>query len=234
MKKMIKLLRKLILLLLCSNLNAAENSLYDFKWLDEGEKVYVIQNKEHIKARSFAFDLSFIDSNSSPYQDSTGISAALVYYMSETWSIDLTYKQYQNSDSADLKNLLTAYTNEVKPLIRRVDAAKLIHLNWIPFYGKINTFNKIFFFDWGLGFGIGQFDTAGNYQTFLVKNLSITFVEEVDTGFNFRSFVKFYTGEHLTLGFEYNLTGVQTILKQDESKEILYFNDIIASIGYLF
>lgn len=220
-----------------SSVFADEKSLYDFKWLDEDEKVYVIQNKEYVKSGSFGIDLSLIDSNSSPYQDTSGLSFAITYYMSETWSLDFTYKQYNNSDSADLENLIktgTAQGNQIKPLIRKVDAAKLVHINWIPFYGKINTFNKILFFDWGIGLGVGQFDTAGNYQTFLQKNISITFVEEQDTGFNFRSFFKFYIGKSFTMGFEYNLTGVQTILKQDETKEILYFNDIIGTIGYLF
>ena len=215
---------------------AAENSLYEFKWLDEGEKVYVIQNKEHIKANSFSVDLSLLDSNSSPYQDTTGISLTFIYYMSETWSLDFTYKQYNNADSADLKNLQTLGSagNEIKPLIRRIDAAKLFHINWIPFYGKVNTFNKIFFFDWGVGLGFGQFDTAGNYATFQQKNVSLTLVEESDMGFNFRSFFKFYLGESMTMGFEYNLSGVQTILSQDETKEILYYNDIMGSIGYIF
>ena len=235
MKKMATLLKLILpLIFFPSLLYSAENSLYEFKWLDEGEKVYVIQNKEHIKSGSIGFDLSILDSNSSPYQDTTGFTFSATYYMSETWSIDFTYRQYNNSDSADLKNLLTADANEVKPLIRRIDAAKLIHINWIPFYGKINTFNKIFFFDVGVGLGFGQFDTAGNYKTFLQKNISITLLEEADTGFNLRAFVKFYIGQNFTMGFEYNLSGVQTILSQEETKEILYYNDIIGSVGYLF
>jgi outer membrane beta-barrel protein len=213
---------------------AAESSLYDFKWLDDNEKVYVIQNKEHIKAGGLGFDLSLMDSNSSPYQDTFGFSAALTYYFSENWSIDFTYKQYSNEDSADLENLVKAYNSEVKPLIRRIDAAKLIHINWIPFYGKVNTFNKIFFFDWGFGLGMGQFDTAGNYETFNDQSKSITFKEEVDTGFNLKSYVKFFTLSGMTLGFEYNLTGVSTIRNKEGTKETLYFNDVMASVGYIF
>lgn len=230
-------MKKLSLFILCflsSYAFAGEKSLYEFKWLDEGEEVFVIQNKEHIKARSIAVDLSFIDSNSSPYQNTTGLSLALTYYFSEEWSMDFTYKNYNNEDSTDLENLLNAYSNEVKPIIRRIDTAKLLHINWIPFYGKINTFNKIFFFDWGFGFGLGQFDTAGNYKTFLQKNVSITYETQTDTGFNFRSFAKFYTRSNMTFGIEYNLTGVNTILNQDGSEEILYYNDIIGTIGYLF
>lgn len=230
-----KILAYLLLpMLIITSSMAAENSLYEFKWLDEGEKVYVIQNKEYVKSGNIGFDLSIIDSNSSPYQDTSGFAFSITYYLSENWSLDFTYKQYNNSDSADLENLLNMPDGQVKPLIRRIDAAKLIHINWIPFYGKINTFNKIFFFDWGVGLGFGQFDTAGNYKTFLQKNISITYEEESDTGFNFRSFFKFYIGKNTTMGFEYNLTGVQTILNQDESKEILYYNDITASIGYMF
>ncbi len=224
----------LFLILIIESTLASEKSLYEFKWLDDDEKVFVIQNKEHIKAKSIGLDFSIIQSDSSPYQDTTGASLALTYYFSENWSIDFTYKKYLNSDSADLSNLLSAYSNEVKPLIRRIDAAKIIHFNWIPFYGKINTFNKFLFFDWGFGLGIGQFDTAGNYKTFLEKNVSITYLIENDTGVNLRSYVKFYTKTKMTFGFEYNITAVETIRNKDATKEILYFNDIIATIGYIF
>lgn len=213
---------------------AGEKSLYEFKWLDEGEKVYVIQNKEHVKSGRLGMDLSFADSQGSPYQDTSAFALTVVYYFSEDWSLDFTYKQYSNSDSADLTNLLESYETEIKPLIRRIDAAKIVHINWIPFYGKINTFNKIFFFDFGVGLGFGQFDTAGNYKTFLEKNKSITLEEDVDTGVNLRTFFKFFLGDGLTFGFEYNLSAVQTILQQDGDKETFYYNDIVGSIGYMF
>jgi outer membrane beta-barrel protein len=214
---------------------ADENSLYDFKWLDEGEKVYVIQNKEHTKAGGIGIDFSFADSQSSPYQDTVGMIFGITYYFSETWSMDITYKKYNNTDSTDLKNLLNVLgSNQVKPIIRKIDSATLLHLNWIPFYGKVNTFNRIFFFDWGFGLGVGQFETQGNWQTFSILNKSITFEKENDSGFNFRSFVKFYAKANLTMGFEYNLTGVETIRDPSGTKEILYYNDIIASVGYLF
>jgi hypothetical protein len=211
-----------------------DSSLYEFKWLDEGETVYVIQNKEHVKANSLGIDFSFIDSNSSPYQDSSGFLAAFTYYFSERWSMDFTFKQYNNADSDDLTNLLSADTNQVKPLVRRIDGAKIIHLNWIPFYGKINTFNKIFFFDWGLGAGFGQFNYSVNNETFLKKTIKFNLVEQTDTGFNFRSFLKFYTRSSMTMGFEYNLSGVNTIKSADGAKEILFYNDIMGTIGYIF
>jgi outer membrane beta-barrel protein len=227
-----------ILIIISFNALADEKSLYEFKWLDEGETVYVIQNKEHEKTGSIGFDLSFVDSASSPYQDTTGLSFGLTYYFSETFSMDFTYKQYNNSDNGDMDNLLSALLaegeQEVKPIIRKIDTAKLIHFNWIPFYGKVNTFNRIFFFDWGLGVGFGQFDTQGNWETFDQTNTSITYKKDVDTGFNIKSYVKFFTRGNITLGFEYNLTGVDTIKDPNGKKAVLYYSDIIGSIGYIF
>lgn len=224
----------LLLLVITGNLYANSDSIYEFKWLDEGEKVYVIQNKEHVKSGGLGVDFSIIDSDSSPYQDTTGFAFALTYYFSENWSVDATYKQYSNSDSADLTNLISANTSGIKPIIRKVNAAKLLHINWIPFYGKINTFNKIFFFDWGLGVGLGQFDTQGNYQTFKQTNIDITFIDEVDSGYSFRSFVKFYSRSGYTMGFEYNLVGIDTIKDPDGAKSIHYYTDIMATVGYIF
>lgn len=236
MKNFVLLLLLIISQIVAGSISYAdENSLYDFKWLDEGEKVYVIQNKEHTKAGGIGVDFSFADSQSSPYQDTIGMVFGITYYISETWSMDVTYKQYSNTDSTDLKNLLNVLgSNQVKPIIRKIDTATLIHLNWIPFYGKVNTFNRILFFDWGFGVGFGQFETQGNWKTFSVLNKSITFEKEVDTGFNFKSYVKFYTMGSITMGFEYNLTGVETIRDPAGTKEVLYYNDIMASVGYLF
>lgn len=216
------------------NLFAADKSLYDFKWLDEGETVYVVQNKEYIKAKSFSLDLSYLTSDSSPYQDTTGFSATITYYLTENFSLDYTYKSYNNEDNSDLDNLREATTPSVKPIIRKIDSAQLIHFNWIPFYGKINTFNRIFFFDWGLGLGVGSFETQGNYKTFSQSNIPLTYEKSTDSGFNIRSYFKFFTKAHMTFGFEYNLSGVNTIKDPDGKEELLWYTDILATVGYLF
>ncbi|MAZ49369.1 MAG: hypothetical protein CME65_12480 [Halobacteriovoraceae bacterium] len=212
---------------------ADDKSLYDFKWLDEGEKVYVIQNKEYVKAGRIGIDLSLIDSDSSPFQDTTGFVGSLTYYISETLSLDITYKQYNNEDSGDLSNLLNQIGDGVVPIIRKINTAALVHINWIPFYGKINTFNQIFFFDWGVGFGVGQFQTEGNWETF-DQDVGLKYTTDQDTGFNLRSFAKFYTRNNLTFGIEYNLTGVDTIKDPQGKSAYLYFADIMASVGYIF
>lgn len=223
----------LCLFLLTKTVIADDKSLYDFKWLDEGEKVYVIQNKEYIKSGRFGIDLSLVDSDSSPFQDTTGFTGSLTYYFSEAFSIDVTFKQYSNEDSGDLSNLLNQIGDGVVPIIRKVNSATLVHLNWIPFYGKINTFNRIFFFDWGVGVGVGQFNTEGNWETF-DQNEGLVFSQDQDNGFNLRSFAKFYGGDHFTFGIEYNLTGIDTIKDPEGKSAYLFFADIMGSVGYIF
>lgn len=219
------------------NAFADNKALYDFKWLDEGEKVYVVQNKEYLKTGRVSVDLNLMTSDASAYQETLGYGGAITYYFSENYSLDFTYKIYNNDDNADLDNIRNIDTGgggTIKPLIRKIDSAKLLHFNWIPFYGKINTFNRIFFFDWGLGLGVGQFETQGNYKTFNDRNVPLTYEKSNDMGMNIRSYFKFFTMSNMTFGFEYNLTGVQTIRSPDGSEDILWYTDIMASIGYMF
>lgn len=224
---------KLAFLFSISNTMADDKSLYDFKWLDDGEKVYVIQNKEYTKAGRLGIDLSLVDSDSSPFQDTTGFVGSVAYYLSETLSIDFTYKLYSNDDSGDLNNLLNQIGDGIVPIIRKINSATLVHVNWIPFYGKINTFNRIFFFDWGVGVGLGRFQTEGNWETF-DQNVGLEFSEDQDMGFNLRSFAKFYTRQNFTFGIEYNLTGVDTIKDPNGKSSYLFFADIMGSVGYIF
>ena len=229
-----KLIYTGIVCLLSLNIFASDESLYDFKWLDEGEKVYVIQNKEFTKAGSLGINVSVVQSDSSAFQNTSGFVGTISYYPSENWSLDITYKQYENSDSDDLTNLLTQIGGGIKPIIRKINTASLLHVNWIPFYGKLNTFNRVVFFDWGLGLGVGQFETEGNWKTFDQTNIGITYEAETDTGFNFKSFIQFYTQAGITLGLEYNLTGVDTIKDPNGVSQLLYYVDLMASVGYLF
>lgn len=233
MKKLVYSASLCLIFLFANSSSADDKSLYDFKWLDDGEKVYVIQNKEYAKTGRIGLDLSLVDSDSSPFQDTTGFVGVITYYFSENWSVDFTYKQYNNQDSGDLNNLLNQIADGVVPIIRKINSATLVHVNWIPFYGKINTFNSIYFFDWGFGLGLGQFNTEGNWQTF-DDNVGLLFAEDQDTGFNIRSYAKFYTRKNVTFGIEYNLTGVNTVKDPQGESATLFFADIMGSIGYIF
>jgi len=225
----------LLMCLICVNVAfAKKDSLYSFKWLDDGEKVFVIQNQEYTKSGKFSIDVQIIDSEGSAFQDTLGVGLVANFFFNENWGIDVSYKHYLNDNNQDLTNLLEYPTQAIKPLVSKVDSVISAHLLWTPFYGKINTFNKIHYFDWGLGLGVGQFTISSNYKTFNQSNKNLTFTSETAIGFDFKSFFKFYATENINIGIEYHLSGVSTITQNDGSTSLLTFNDILASIGWVF
>jgi outer membrane beta-barrel protein len=220
------------LLLFVSNAMGNDKSFYGFKWLDDDETVYVIQNKEYPKAKRFGFDLSYVKSDSTAYQNTSGAVGALTYYFSEDYALDVTYKIYSNSNNRDIESLLNQ--NSIKPLVRVIDTALLVHFNWIPFYGKLNMLNKILYMDWGIGFGVGQFATKSNYKTFENPAVQFLLQSEDNVGINIRSYFKFYMTRKWNFGVEYHSTGVQAITSSTLNEEIIWFNDVMLTLGYMF
>lgn len=219
---------------LISDTYSQAQSLYNFDWLDKDEQVYVLQNKEFVKKSRFAIDLGLIQSDNSPYYDSTGFFFTGTYHFSDRYSIDLTHKRYANSESQDLKNLLSLSDLQTKPLLNVIDAVTFINFNWIPFYGKLNIFNNIYYFDLGFGVGGGMFNVQSNYKTFSEKNKPFTLDKETATGANTKIFFKFFTDKNFTFGFNYNLSMVQTIKSADEQKQNYFYSDFLINVGYLF
>lgn len=231
---MIKRITFLIVLCFTQLSFANKSSLYKFNWLDDDEVVYVLQNKEFPKLSRMGIDFNIYDSASSNYQKTTALGFVAHYSFAENLSVDFTYKSYNNEDNNDLKNLLELGESGTKPLIRKVDSAMLVHLNWTPFYGKVNTFNQIFYLDWGVGLGIGRFLTQTNYKTFEQQNEPITFITEDLSGFNFKTFFRFFTTDHYNFGIQYDLSGYTAIIDSQGTEELVKYNDLSFFVGYLF
>ncbi len=231
------LIMKILLLLsvLANSLALADQkSLYSFNWLDDGEKVFVIQNQEYTKTKKIMLDIQFIDAEGSSFQDTMGVGLVLSYFFNENWGLDLHYKHYINDNSQELTNLLNYPTQRIKPLTIKLNSAKIVHLLWTPFYGKINTFNKIHYFDWGIGAGIGQFSLSDNSQTFNATNKNLTFQESSSIGFGCKSFFKFYATENINFTLEYDLSGFSAITTNSGEESFVLFNDILLSMGWVF
>lgn len=222
----------LIFILGMSNSMADDKSFYGFKWLDDDETVYVIQNKEYPKSKRIGVDLSYVKSDNSAYQNTSGLIGAVTYYFNEDYSLDFTYKLYSNSNNRDLDSLLN--DKDTKPLVRIIDSAMLVHFSWIPFYGKLNTLDKIIYMDWGVGGGFGKFTTKSNYKTFLDENVAFRLQPEENYGFNIRTFFKFYMTRQWNFGIEYHTTGVKAITSATLAEEVIFFNDILVTLGYMF
>src|SRR5690606_17469085 len=128
------------------------------------------------KYQTFYFDIGYLIGLSNEFQDTNGIQLKGGYYFHEEWAVELQYMQYSNSDNSAYKNI--QIINQSEPFVRRFKNDKSIYLIWSPFYGKINTFNKIVYFDWSLGVGIGQATTENNLKSVTDTNAPSAYEEE--------------------------------------------------------
>lgn len=142
---------------------AAEKDLYDFLWLDPDKKVYVLQNKIHKKEHTVYANLGVGLGLSSTFQDTSLFHGNVGFHVTEEWAVEALYTSYTNKDNEALENLKRL--NGSIPFIRKTKNNYGVIAKWSPFYGKINTFNKIFYFDWSFGLGLGKINTESNAST---------------------------------------------------------------------
>ncbi len=193
-----------LLIFITAKTFASVNSVYDFVWLDPDKKVYVLQSKIFEKEKSFYFDLGYLTSNTSKFQDTNGFQGRVGYYFHEEWALELGMNYYNNQDNEDVKNV--QIINQQKPFIRRLNSSYGLTAIWSPFYGKINTFNRIFYFDWSFGAGVAQINAEDSLKSSLASSTDPTTPEKFDkqslTGAVLKTDVKFYINESIHVGLE--------------------------------
>lgn len=213
--------------------HASEEDLYDFLWLDPDKSVYVLQNKVHKKKRSFYVTGGGIKGISSKYQSTLGGQLKTGYFFTEELAAEVSYSTYNNTNNTTHKNL-GKITGTV-PFIRRFNQAATVSAIYAPFYGKINTFNKIFYFDWYFGVGLSYIDAESNSGTVLDSATADQFASESYMGVNGKSGLRFHLSEKMFLDLEYSQTMYQAYGPDRATGKSLKSNsDVILSIGISF
>ena len=179
-------------------LRADEKDLYDFMWLDPDKKVYVLQNKVHKKAKTVYLNLGYGTGLSANFQDVSMIHSNLGFYFSEEWALEGIYTKYSNSDNDAMENLKRL--NGSIPFIRNTESNYGLLAKWSPFYGKINTFNKIFYFDWSFGLGLGKLNTKSNAKTVANPLSANTYADEKYTSVIAKTGVSFHATKNIHIG----------------------------------
>ncbi len=220
-------------LMLTRGTYAGEDSLYDFLWLDPDKKVYVLQNKLYKKENSLYFDVGYISNFTSKFQDTNGFALKAGYYIHEEWGLEVFYHQYANKNNDDFRNV--RLINEAEPFIRRMKASYGAAVIWSPFYGKINTFNQIFYFDWSFGAGYAQVRADSNLKTVRLDNVPNSYEQEIYNGAILKTKLKFHLRENLHLGVEYMNTYYMAPGPQNPNSDKLRTNtDLIFSVGFSY
>jgi outer membrane beta-barrel protein len=215
---------------------ATEKDLYDFLWLDPDKKVYVLQNKVHKKEHSIYASLGAGMGLSSTYQDTTLVHGNAGFYLNEEWAIEAMYTSYSNKDNEAFENLKKL--NGSIPFTRRTTSNYGVLAKWSPFYGKINTFNKIFYFDWSFGLGLGKLNTESNAATVGNPAKANNFSSESYTTVIGKTELTVHATKniHLSLGLIMNNFKAPgpTINNKAPSEKLRNNLDTVLSIGYSF
>lgn len=200
-------------LFLSMSVLADESSLYNFSWLDNDKEIYVLQNRKFRKVSSVYIGATAAYNLSQDFLDAYGGTIRGGYFFTEDWGIELLYGKNSNTENDTAKGVKEQGT---VPFYRQIDSFMGAMLMWSPFYSKINTFNKIFYFDWMFGAGVGSITTKDNRNKFdtTAQNQN-ELTEESTVGALWNTGFRFYINESWSLRLD--LTG-QTY-KADKSKK---------------
>lgn len=230
MKRFIHLL---ILVMIPNWLQAGENDLYDFLWLDPDKSVYVLQNKIYPKDKTLYFDIGYVNGLSNAFLDTTGSQFKAGYFFKEEWAVELGYTTYAHTNNSTYDSIKAV--NGADPFSRKSRRLTAAYLIWSPFYGKINTFNKIFYFDWSFGLGSGILDASSNLESVTDPSLPSSFDSETYNPLLLKTTLKFHLNRRTHIGIEFQNANIQAgSPKAPSKKEWRQLNDLIFSIGVSF
>ncbi|MBT3984250.1 MAG: outer membrane beta-barrel domain-containing protein [Bacteriovoracaceae bacterium] len=222
-----------LLLFFSTPLFGAEDNLYDFLWLDPDKSVYVLQNKVYAKKNKFYLNLGGVKGFSSRFQSTYGIHGNVGYNFAEEWGFELFVNNYDNSNNTDYNNVKAINSSE--PFVRRLNTIYGGMLTWSPFYGKINTFNEIIYFDWHFGVGPSKVHAESNINTVTDPTVSSRYEKEDYMGVTTRTGVKIYISKSIHMGVDLMNTNYKAPGPRSKAKKKLRSNfDGILSLGFSF
>ncbi|MCP4911998.1 MAG: outer membrane beta-barrel domain-containing protein [Oligoflexia bacterium] len=226
----------LILLSTINFLYASEKDLYDFLWLDPDKKVYVLQNKVYKKKRKTYADIGYIIGINNAYQDTTGGKFNIGHYLTEEWAIEASHSSYSNKDNDNYSNLNRI--NGSVPFVRRPKTHTSINAVWSPFYGKINTFNKILYFDWSFALGVGQLEFESNKDTVSNPSEADNYTTEKTTSIVTKTNFKIHATKNIHIGVEYGRNSYRatgpTINNVPGTTSWKAQSEVVFSVGFSF
>jgi outer membrane beta-barrel protein len=158
-----KKLSGLLLLLTTAVAVSSEKSVYDFSWLDKDKEIYVLQNRKFRKAKTMHVGGTLGRSLSGAFNDRISGSVYGGFFFTEDFGLELSYTKASNTTNATHDAVKKAGT---VAFYRQIDSELTAHFVWAPFYSKINTFNKIVYYDWLFGLGASTVSTEDNRNEF--------------------------------------------------------------------
>lgn len=237
-------MKKILLGFMCFILSASifaaaeDKSLY-YSWLDKDKEIYVLQNRKFRKVERFYVGFNGAKTTSGVFIDSYGASGRAGYFFREDWGLELAY----GKNSGDINNTARGVREQgAVPYYRKIDSYMGAMLMWSPFYSKINTFNKILYYDWIFGLGVAQIKTLDNRNEFDTSSPDKdTLTSETNMGAMWTTGLRFYINENWSVRLDYTALHYkakrsrENTSNEDLSSETLFSNyDLGVGLNYSF
>ncbi|MDH4467626.1 MAG: outer membrane beta-barrel domain-containing protein [Bacteriovoracaceae bacterium] len=205
----------LIALIFIENTYADQENLYEFEWLDKDKKIYVLQNRLYNKTGRVHLSLLGQKDTANAFVDSYYGAIKGGYFFTETWGLELGYASGVGSTNATAKSIIEQST---VPFYRKIKSVAHANVIWSPFYGKFNTFDKIFYIDWFVGLGLASITDENNKNQFVVTT-NETLVSENHTGLLWNTGFFFYLSNSWSVRFEFQGIHYQSLRYREPSNQ---------------
>ncbi len=218
------------LLLFSCLIFAAEDSLYNFSWLDKDKEIYVLQNRKFRKDGNFYIGGTLGRSVSGAYIDSYEFTLNAGYFFTEDWGFELSFVK---ADGETNKTHDAVNAQGSVAFFRKLDTVNTFTVYWSPFYSKINTFNQIFYFDWMFGLGFANINTLDNRKEFPTSGRSDELVEESGTGLTWASTWRFYITKNWSTRIDFRAIHLNAdiAIEDEDDTEKKWFNYYNINLG---
>jgi hypothetical protein len=126
-----------------------------------------------------------------------------------------------------------AASNRV-PYLVNINSSYGMYLNFSPFYGKINTFNLIYYIHWSFGIGYAIYNTSNNYDAYLQETTDF-FTDRDRRGPTAKTQIKWYLSRMFTVNVDfvgYWFKDREPVA--DSALKFRNYSDIIFSLGLTF
>lgn len=233
-KNIFWILTYLLSTLFISQLHAAEDSVYSFKWLDQDKEVFVLQNRTFRKDGHFFVNVGGGFATSNPFVKSFNVQGRATYFFAEEFGFEFLYSKNSGKENDAAESVRDNGVTGSIPFRRIVDSYMAAMFVWSPFYAKINTFNSIVYLDWMFAGGVAKLDETNNRNE-LVDPTDKTETQESHSGLVWQTTMMVYFNASWSMRVD--LTGIhyRAPMVHNSAVDTWYTNyDATLSLGFNF
>ena len=225
-----------LVFLLSASVYAATDDYYNFKWLSIDKNIFVLQQKYFSKKRSFFINGGYGTNGSSDFQDSSAFHLSAGFFFTETWGLEGFMNSYSNADNETYEKISASRSlnnqQTVVPNIRRFTQITGFTLLYSPFYGKLNTFNKILYLELILGAGAGSISAENNIVAFENFDPNNNYDTESLSSFHWKLQLRVNVTRHILFNFDYYTYYFSAADRTTEAAYLQSTSDVIFSLGF--